>query len=87
MKKILLTLIVLLSITSTSYAMQTDKVAHFGVGYVINSELHKHTKLTFLERLGCVMIVGAAKELTDKHWDGKDFLATCSGALVYEIKF
>ena len=33
------------------------------------------------------MIVGAAKELTDKHWDGKDFLATCSGAFVYEIKF
>ena len=48
MKKILLLLIMLMSISSISYAMPAD---------------------------------------TDSHWDGHDFLATCSGALVYEVKF
>lgn len=71
-----------------SYAMPpTDKVAHFGVGYMINSELKKHTKLTFIERIGCVAVVAGAKELTDEHWDNKDFMATMAGCLVYEIHF
>ena len=72
----------------TSYAMPaTDKVAHVGVGYMLNSELKKHTHMTFIERLGVVVVVAGAKELSDAHWDNKDFMATVAGCLVVEIHF
>lgn len=64
-----------------------DKTAHFGVGYVINDQLTKHTRMTFLERLGTVALIAGAKELSDNHWDNKDFAATIAGCLVVEIHF
>lgn len=90
MKKLLIAVLLCTAflMPKISYAMPpTDKTAHFGVGYIVNSELKKHTRLTFIEQLGCVAFVAGAKELSDAHWDNKDFMATMAGVLFYEIHF
>ncbi len=84
-------LLCVLPMTCSAESLQdrigTDKCAHFAVSYVINDQLHRNTKLTPLERFGVVAAIGAVKELTDDHWDSKDFAADCAGALFYEVKF
>lgn len=65
----------------------TDKVAHFGVGYVISDQLAKHTRMTFLERVATVSLIAYVKEKTDSRFDNADFAATVAGALALEIKF
>lgn len=65
----------------------TDKVAHFGVGYIINDQLVRHTKLTFIERMTVITGVAYIKERHDTYIDGKDILATVEGGLFYQIKF
>lgn len=98
MKKIivLISLVLMLLPNSVSFAgpMQnlqndigTDKVAHFGVGYIINDQLERHTKFTPLERFLTVAAIGYIKEATDDHFDKNDLLATCAGGLMYEMKF
>lgn len=56
----------------------TDKVAHFGAGYVITDVLEHTTKL---ERFAIVTGIAMAKESTDTQWDTNDILATCLGSL------
>lgn len=98
MKKIivLISLVLMLLPNSVSFAgpMQdlqndvgTDKVAHFGVGYIINDQLERHTKFTPLERLLTVTAIAYVKESTDDHFDRNDLLATMAGGLMYEVKF
>ena len=86
-KRFMITLLLII-IPNITFAMPpVDKTAHFGVGYVVNDQLQKHTKMTFLERLGCVVVIAGAKELSDFHWDNHDFLATVAGCMFVEIKF
>ena len=33
------------------------------------------------------LAIGALKEWSDGHWDGKDFAADCAGVLMYQIRF
>jgi len=87
MKIIMLTLVLVLCM-STCFAMPAaDKVAHFGVGYIINDQLSRHTHLTFIERTLVVLGIAYAKERTDAYIDKNDIAATLAGGLFYEVKF
>lgn len=33
------------------------------------------------------LAIGALKEWSDGHWDGKDFAADCAGVLMYQVRF
>ena len=64
-----------------------DRVAHFGVSYIINDQLQA-AGMTMLEATLTTIAIGAAKEKwVDKKWDGGDFTADCLGALTANIKF
>ena len=90
MKK--LCLAVLLSaaflLPSLTYAMPTDKAAHFAVSYMLSDQLKRHTKMTTLERIGTVLLIGYAKEQwIDSKFDKRDFAADMAGVLFYEVTF
>ena len=90
MKKLLIA--VLLSAAflfpSLTYAMPTDKAAHFAVSYMLSDQLKRHTKMTTLERIGTVLLVGYAKEQwIDSKFDKNDFAADMAGVLFYEVTF
>jgi hypothetical protein len=89
MKKriLMLTLAALLAVSPVCFAVGNDKVAHFGVGYIINDQLKQNTKLKTSERILFVASVGAAKEIHDSRFDWNDLGATVLGAVVKEIKF
>ena len=73
---------------SITFAMPTDKVAHFGVSYMLSGQLKRHTKMTTLERIGTVLFVGYAKERwIDSNFDKYDFAADMAGVLFYEVTF
>ena len=73
---------------SITYAMPTDKAAHFGVSYMLSDQLKRHTKMTTLERIGTVLLVGYAKEQwIDSKFDKRDFAADMAGVLFYEVTF
>ena len=59
----------------------TDKIAHFGAGYLVNNELRRHTKLTEFERNMVVLGLAVGKELTDQKFDKNDIIATMLGSL------
>ena len=65
----------------------TEKVAHFGEGYMIDDQLQLHTKLSRDERLLTVTAIAAAKEATDSKFDWKDLGATVLGAALKEVKW
>ena len=72
----------------TTYAMQTDKAAHFSVSYLLSDQLKRHTHMTTLERIGTVLLVGYAKEQwIDSKFDKNDFAADMAGVLYYEVHF
>ena len=58
----------------------TDKIAHFGAGYLITDVLERATPMTPVERGLAVAGLAAIKESTDNKWDTKDFLATILGS-------
>ena len=71
-----------------SNAMQTDKAAHFAVSYMLSDQLKRHTKMTTLERIGTVLLIGYAKgQWIDSKFDKKDFEADMAGVLFYEVHF
>jgi hypothetical protein len=89
MKKriLLITLAALLAVSPVCFATPgNDKVAHFGIGYIINDQLQRNTKATFAERLLVVTTIGALKEGTDSRFDWRDLGATVAGGLAREIK-
>jgi len=69
-------------------ALPMDKWAHLGAGYFINDQLHRHTKLTPLERTLTVFSIAYAKERwCDSKFDRNDIAATVAGTLTYEVEF
>ncbi|SFL61668.1 hypothetical protein [Pelosinus propionicus] len=69
-------------------SMAMDKWAHLGLGYIMNDQLKKQTKLTAVERFLTVWTVAYAKEKwADSKFDRNDMIATMAGGLVYEAKF
>jgi hypothetical protein len=70
-------------------SVDADKWEHFGMGYIIADQLHRHTKLTPLERnLAVLASCAYAKEKwVDKKNDSGDLAATVAGSLFCEIKF
>lgn len=58
----------------------TDRIAHFGAGYIIADFCGK-TKMTTFEKGAVVVGVAALKEATDDKWDAKDFTATVLGGI------
>ena len=59
----------------------TDKIAHFGAGYFINSELKRHTKMTDFERQLTVFGLSVIKEYADNKFDKNDIIATMLGSI------
>ena len=59
----------------------TDRVAHFGAGYVVSDILGRATDMSYLERGLAVTGLAGLKEATDAKWDNKDFIATVAGGL------
>lgn len=89
MKKILiLTMVMLLVVPSICLAVPgKDKVAHFGVGYIIDDQLQQQSKMNREQRLVTVATIGVIKEVTDSRFDWRDLGATVLGAVVKEIKW
>lgn len=89
--------LIALLITSTSQAqIQTDKVAHFGVGYVsgaIAAGITKPTKLTWFKSIalgfGTSAVLGVGKEFYDqskgKEFSYKDIGATVMGGVLGSV--
>jgi nucleoside-specific outer membrane channel protein Tsx len=96
-KKSILLFVLLMALTATCSAnaihdiqdsVEADKWGHFGMGYIIIDQLHKHTKLTPLERNLAVFCIAFAKEKWVDHKISKgDIIATVAGGLTWEIKF
>jgi len=87
MRKVIAITFLFLLLCSTCLAMPADKTAHFGVGYILNDQLSRHTHLTFIERIGAVYLVAYMKERGDNTFDQHDINATLLGAVVYQIRF
>jgi len=97
MKKIIFALMLVMLMTPICFAnavhevedaIPMDKWAHLGAGYFINDQLHRHTKMTPLERVLAVSCIAYAKERwADSRFDHGDLNATIAGALGYEIRF
>lgn len=58
----------------------TDKIAHFGAGYII-ADLCDKSGISNAGQLGVVTGVAALKESMDDKWDTKDFIATVLGGI------
>lgn len=65
-----------------------DRVAHAGVSYVINDQLHRNAHFNKFWSAATTLAIGAAKEAwIDDHFDRGDFAADCAGVLMYQIRF
>ncbi len=93
MKRIIVSMLAaLLVFTGESYAspldhIETDKVAHAAVSYVISDQLYKHGMNHFWAATTTIALGAAKEKFLDSHWDGKDFAADCMGAMLYQIRF
>ena len=63
----------------------TDKVAHFGVGFIVEDTLQKHTKMTPFERFMTVSTLAVVKEGTDDKFDRNDIFSTMLGAGMLDV--
>lgn len=92
MKKFVVALIVgtMLSLTAPCYAYSgdisddigVDRVAHFGVSYLICDQLHRNCGMNKFWSAVTTIAIGAAKEKwIDDHFDNGDFAADCAGTL------
>ena len=96
LSKLVLSVAIILSFNV--HAIETDKAAHFGVGYIISdvafhgcSQLFHLTKEDnkFGCRLGAILLtslVGVLKEAADTKADPKDFGYTVLGGAVAQVK-
>ena len=67
--------------------VETDKVAHAAVSYVICDQL-KRAGMNDFWSAATTLAIGAAKEKwIDDHWDGGDFAADCAGVLMFQVRF
>ena len=92
MKKFVVALIVgtMLSLTAPCYAYSgdisddigVDRVAHFGVSYLVCDQLHRNCGMNKFWSAVTTIAIGAAKEKwIDDHFDNGDFAADCAGTL------
>ena len=63
-----------------------DRIAHAGVSYLICDQLRRNAGMNFWAA-ATTLAIGAIKEWSDGHWDGKDFAADCAGVLMYQVRF
>jgi hypothetical protein len=66
--------------SALDFPVDTDKVAHFGVSYIITDQLIR-SGLTREQAVGTTLFVGWLKEVIDEHPDGYDLAADTAGAL------
>jgi hypothetical protein len=65
-----------------------DRVAHAGVSYIINDQLHRSCHFNRFWSAATTLAIGAAKEAwVDDHFDRGDFAADCAGVLMYHVEF
>ena len=64
-----------------------DRIAHAGVSYLICDQLRRNAGMNHFWAAATTLAIGAIKECSDGHWDGKDFTADCAGVLMYQIRF
>ena len=64
-----------------------DRIAHAGVSYLICDQLKRNAGMNSFWATATTLAIGALKEWSDGHWDGKDFAADCAGVIMYQIKF
>ena len=64
-----------------------DRVAHAGVSYLICDQLKRNAGMNSFWAATTTLAIGALKEWSDGHWDGKDFAADCAGVLMYQVRF
>ena len=68
--------------------VETDKVAHAAVSYVICDQLKRNAGFNDFWAATTTLAIGAAKEKwIDNQWDTGDFAADCAGVLFYQIRF
>ena len=64
-----------------------DRIAHAGVSYLICDQLRRNAGMNSFWAATTTLAIGALKEWSDGHWDGKDFAADCAGVLMYQVRF
>ena len=64
-----------------------DRVAHFGVSYIICDQLQAAGMNQFWATTTTIAIGAAKEKWVDNKWDGGDFAADCAGALMANIRF
>ena len=64
-----------------------DRVAHAGISYLICDQLRRNAGMNDFWAATTTLAIGALKEWSDGHWDGKDFAADCAGVLMYQVRF
>ena len=64
-----------------------DRIAHVGVSYLICDQLRCNAGMNHFWAATTTLAIGALKEWSDGHWDGKDFAADCAGVLMYQVRF
>lgn len=64
-----------------------DRIAHAGVSYLICDQLKNNAGMNHFWAATTTLAIGALKEWSDGHWDGKDFAADCAGVLMYQVRF
>lgn len=88
MKK-LVTILMLILFTSGAFATETDKVAHFGVSYALQSGLYGFSKKAFrlnktdaiiFSMFTTMLVTTAAEYMPGQTFDSKDILANGIGA-------
>lgn len=87
MNKLALYILLITSISSTGYSLETDKAAHFGMSYAINTGMYGLTKKAF--RLNTTeskifaafttIVLTTAAEYVDNQFDGGDIKANILG--------
>mgnify|MGYP000877611666 FL=1 len=96
MKKLIATAIFIGTLMSTPTTMAqhrlvdsvgVDRIAHAGVSYLICDQLRRNAGMNHFWAATTTLAIGALKEWSDGHWDGKDFAADCAGVLMYQVRF
>lgn len=64
-----------------------DRFAHAGLSYVICDQLQRNCGMNHFWAAITTLSIGALKEWSDGHWDGRDFAADAAGVLMYQVRF
>lgn len=92
MKRIFIAIVILLLLAGKSYAspfeyVETDKVAHAAVSYVICDELQRHGMNAFWAATTSIALGAAKEKFIDNKWDPHDFTADCMGVMLCRARF